>query len=85
MKKIFRFFHFFNNFFSRQAKRLKIIDQLVLVLIYLVYGGKSGVTNSTDTIYNSNFNGKTIFSKNGMFCKIFTQYTYINSLPMSYK
>ena len=40
---------------------------------------------SSDTIYNSNFNGKTIFSKNDMFCKIFTKFTYINSLVMLYK
>ena len=40
---------------------------------------------SSDTIYNSNFYGKTNFSKNNLFCKIFTQYTYVNSLPMLYK
>ena len=40
---------------------------------------------STDTIYYSNFNGKTSLSKNDLFCKIFTKYTYINSLPILYK
>ena len=39
---------------------------------------------SSDTIYNSNFNGKTNFSKDDLFCKIFTKYAYINSLLMLY-
>ena len=33
----------------------------------------------SDTIYNSNFNGKSNSSKNGFVCKIFTEHTYINS------
>ena len=40
---------------------------------------------SSDSIYNSNFNGKTIFYKNDLFCKIFTKYTYINLILMLYK
>ena len=39
---------------------------------------------STDTIYNSNFNDKLIFLQY-FFCKIFTKFTYINSLTMLYK
>ena len=35
------------------------------------------MTKLTETIYNSNFNGKTNLSKIDLFCKIFTKYTYI--------
>ena len=40
---------------------------------------------STNTIYYNNFDGEPNFSKNDLFCKIFTKYTYINSLPMIYQ
>ena len=36
MKKIFRFWRFFNNFFARRPRKLKLIDQLVLLFFYLV-------------------------------------------------
>ena len=39
---------------------------------------------STDTVYSSNFNGESTFSKNDFVRRIFTKYTYKNSVQMLY-
>ena len=88
-KKIFRFWHSFNNFFSRFARRLKII-------VYLVYNfstcGKivvewtpkwfvkrriTVVYISKDIIFNYNFNGKLPFVPTRLFVISFVKVWWI--------